>query len=123
MPCNECEKEIENGICVRWLHDTAEDQKLLEKREFLEIIENVFNDDIFGSVLILTHDKDNETYNEYITKVFQHPTAWETKWDDMIDNTSYNIPEKQRTKYRDACIHLMAHGVTPPTIIQQRLEL
>jgi hypothetical protein len=41
----------------------------------------------------------------------------------MIDNTSYAIPDKQRTKYKDACIYLMVHGVTVPPILMERLGL
>jgi len=110
-----------NIICAIWLHDCIEDAPI--NWEMNDFILKVFGYDIWDIVIRLTHDLKLETYNEYIARVFQHPTAWQIKWLDMIDNTSYPIPEKQKIKYKDACIYLMTHSVTVPDILIERLEL
>jgi len=114
------EEQIVRG-CAIWLHDTIEDSKHPEA--IGHVIRQYFGEEVWMLVRALTHDTKKELYNDYITRVFQHPTAWEIKWLDMIDNTSYNIPDKQRTRYRDACIHLIAHGVEVPEILKKRLEI
>jgi len=110
-----------NIICANWLHDCIEDSTSSDI--IAHLIEETFGGEVYELVYILTHVKDKESYIEYITKVFQHPAAWQIKWLDMIDNTSYPIPDKQKTKYRDACIHLISHGVTVPDILKKRLEI
>jgi len=120
--CDEtCKKERHDMICAAWLHDCIEDADL--ELEMNDYVLKVFGYDIWDIVIALTHDKKLELYNNYITKVFQHPNAWIIKWLDMIDNTTYNIPVKQKEKYRDACIHLLVHGVTVPAILRYRLGL
>lgn len=114
-------EEQHNIVCAIWLHDVIEDAPI--KWEMNNFILNVFGYDIWDIVIRLTHDTKLESYNEYIAEVFQHSVAWQIKWLDMIDNTSYAIPEKQKTKYKDACIYLMTHGVIIPNILIERLEL
>jgi hypothetical protein len=110
-----------NMICAIWLHDCIEDAPI--EWGMNEFISTVFGYDIWDIVIKLTHDPKLETYNEYISQLFKHEVAWQIKWLDMIDNTSYAIPDKQRTKYKDACIYLMVHGVTVPPILMERLGL
>lgn len=107
-------------VCAIWLHDTREDAEY--PGVITLMLDTYFDGDISDIVDILTYS-DRESYNEYITRVFQHPTAWQIKWLDMIDNTSYKTTKKQKTKYRDACIHLIAHGVTVPEILKERLKI
>jgi len=118
--------EVEvNLICAAWLHDCIEDYPVKDRmmpNPISQLIEEIFGMDTWNLVMVLTHHS-TDSYNEYITKVFQHSTAWQIKWLDMIDNTNYEIPEEQKTKYRDACIHLMTHGVTVPDILKERLEI
>jgi (p)ppGpp synthase/HD superfamily hydrolase len=110
-----------NVICAIWLHDTIEDAPI--EWGMNGFIFQTFGYDIWDIVIILTHDMKLESYNEYITRVFQHPIAWQIKLVDMIDNTSYEIPAKQKTKYKDAVIILMMHGVIVPQILKDRLDL
>jgi hypothetical protein len=110
----------ENLIIAAILHDTIEDSK--SPHHIACIIEEEFGTEISEVVNILTHKK-GDLYNEYISKIFKHSVAWIIKFEDLKDNISYSIPEKQKTKYRDACIHLMAHGVTVPDVLKERLEI
>jgi len=113
------ESATEDLICAAFLHDVVEDG---EKSISFEMIAQYFGDNVANIIIALTH-LPRESYNQYITRVFQHDTAWQIKWADMIDNTSYPIPDEQKTKYREACIMLMVHGVTIPEILKDRLEL
>jgi len=117
----ESKEQSENLICAAWLHDCIEDADL--KLEMNDFILKAFGYDIWDIVATLTHDPKLESYNQYIEGVFKHPTAWQIKWLDMIDNTSYKTTKKQIIKYKDACTHLMIHGVTVPPILIERLGL
>ena len=111
--------EQENISCVIWLHDVLEDGY---ESITATLIAQYFGDEVANTVIALTHIP-RESYNEYIARVFRHPTAWIIKFLDLKDNTSYDIPEEQRTKYIDACVFLMMHGVKVPDILMERLEL
>ncbi len=117
--------EQEDIICAAWLHDTIEDYKWIKLKTspISFIIDSTFGEKVGELVFLLTHFKEHETYNEYIESISKNPQALQIKWADMIDNTSYPIPEKQRTKYRDACIHLQKKGVVVPDILLERLHI
>lgn len=110
---------VEDIICVAWLHDAVED---CEDRYLMHnLIKSYFGNHVHDLVHTLTHW--NGDYNPYIEKVSRNSQALQIKWADMIDNTSYPIPEKQRRKYRDACIHLQKKGVVVPDILLERLHI
>ncbi len=116
-----CEQRDVDLICAAWLHDCIEDAPIIW--EMNDVILHMFGYDIWDIVITLTHDKKIESYNDYITRVFRHPIAWQIKWMDMEDNTNYDIPDKQKTKYRDACLLLICHGIKVPEILKERLNL
>lgn len=49
---------------IAYLHDILEDTKMTE-----EILRQLFVDIIVDTVVVLTRDKENETYFEYLTKI------------------------------------------------------
>lgn len=111
----------EDMICAAWLHDCIEDANPdLCMNDFILA---AFGYDVWDIVIRLTHDEYLQTYDQYMEEVFKHPIAWQIKWLDMIDNTSYNVPKRQWEKYRSACIMLSLHNVTVPDILKNRLKL
>lgn len=132
--CERVAKEVkfsggtEEMIIASLLHDCIEDTEYLES--ITNVIINFFGDDVWDLVEILTHDKFDrehvgqiESYNTYIERVATNPNALQIKWLDMIDNTSYNIPDKQWLKYRRACILLRERGFEIPEILKERLKI
>jgi len=126
--------EVENAICVAWMHDCLEDCK--DSYYLHAIMIQYFGVDITNLVVALTHitpdkgsyDEDAGrclSYNEYIERVARNPQALQIKFLDMIDNTSYPIPEKQWLKYRNAIIHLIGLGnpISIPKVLITRLKL
>ena len=114
--------EQEDIICAIWLHDTIEDadRKVITN----EFIYEWFGEKIWKIVIHLTHfNKIEQSYLMYMEKVIRDPIALQIKWLDMIDNTSYKIPEKQWNKYRNAIIHLISLGITVPNILCERLKI
>jgi (p)ppGpp synthase/HD superfamily hydrolase len=111
----------ENIICAAFLHDCIEDAD--PKLNMNDFILTAFGYDIWDIVITLTHDTKLESYNEYIARVFQHPTAWQIKWADLRDNCSYKTTKQQLEKYRNACIMLQTHGIIVPDDIMKKLHL
>lgn len=126
---NHCERvayqvslsELATGdmIIAAWLHDTIEDGE----RGVENIISTYFSPRVFELVHILTHLFKKHTYNKYIGMVSEDPQALQIKWNDMIDNTSYSIPQTQFLKYREACMLLQQQGFDIPSILKERLRL
>jgi hypothetical protein len=105
------------------LHDTLENAK---NPEIIKtVIEKYFPSDVILLVEILTHNKRNISYIEYINIVCQNPSALIIKFADMIDNTSdvNKLPIKQLNKYRDAVVYMMFKGVDAPKLLTDRLKI
>lgn len=113
--------EAEENICARWLHDVLEECEPRQKATIFDMIRAYFPPKVEGLVLVLTHSKKINTYNEYIGLVSQYPEALIIKFDDMIDNTSCDIPARQRAKYQSAYALLQSKGYTIPQILKERL--
>lgn len=114
-------KEVHDDmVCAAWLHDCIED--FSNPHIIKNLIKESFGEKIYDLVELLTHHP-SLSYNEYITVVARYPQALQIKWIDMIDNTSYAIPEKQWNKYRDACLFLQKKGIDIPSILKERLKI
>jgi len=127
----------EDLICAAWLHDCLEDCK--DSYYLHAIMMGYFGVDVTKLVTTLTHITPNKgsydedagrclSYNEYIERVAQNSEALQIKFADMIDNTSYPIPDKQKAKYRSAVMHLIELGKTNksiliPVILLERLNI
>lgn len=114
------ESSTEDMVIAAWIHDCIEDSN--NQVAIQSIIQSSFSEKSYSLVTILTQKK-WQTYNEYIERVVEDPQALQIKWTDMIDNTSYPIPKKQWTKYRDACIFLERKEIEIPKILIERLKL
>ena len=112
--------EQENMISAAWLHDTVENAE--NPDEIIFFIEEYFPHSVLSLVLTLTK-RELIAYEIYIKRICTEPKALVIKFADMIDNTTDNIPEKQKTKYRDACIYIMSEGIEVPKILKDRLNL
>lgn len=119
--------EVEEGVkgkgeiveSAAQLHDVKENSKNPEI--VMEIIDEFFPHEVYILVDILTHDK-KESYITYINKILKNPDALIIKFSDMISNTK-NPSEKQKAKYRSACIHMISKGVEIPKILKERLNI
>lgn len=111
-----------NIVCAIWLHDCIEDAE--NSYAVAAMIGCHFSNKTRELVRILTHRK-WQSYNEYIERVAQNPQALQIKWEDLRDNTSHPIPNKQWLKYRNALIHLIGLNklIVIPTILVERLEI
>ena len=111
----------EDLICASWLHD-LEDFRFLGV--VLPLIDKVFGYKVFGLVLLLTHVPKGMPYNDYIYNIAKTSNdAMVIKWQDMIDNTTDHIPERQSEKYRGACSFLHSKGIEIPGILKERLKI
>ena len=116
-------KELGYGddmVCASLLHDVEDYQHL---NIILSLIDRVFGYKVFGLVLLLTHTK-SMPYNDYVHNIARKAEeAMAIKWQDMIDNTSDNIPKRQWEKYRDSCIFLQSKGIKVPDLLIDRLKI
>ncbi len=110
-----------DAICASWLHDT-EDFELLG--EIFRIIDKVFGYRVYGLVLLLSHVPKSIPYNDYIYKIAEtSQEGMAIKWQDMIDNTGKDCPDRQWIKYRDACLFLRSKDIEIPELLTERLKL
>ncbi|MBR0257358.1 MAG: HD domain-containing protein [Synergistaceae bacterium] len=86
--------ETEAEICIALLHDVLEDTPTK-----LEELEAIFPPEITEAVDVLTH-KDGMSYDEYIRRVKENPTARKVKLADLAHNLDItrfagnpNLPE------------------------------
>lgn len=74
----------EDDVCVALLHDTLEDTELT-----FEQIDDQFGLSIAMAVLMLTHNKNKETYMDYIQRLAPHAVARQVKLCDLADNMTH----------------------------------
>lgn len=111
----------EDVICTAWLHDT-EDFKF--PGYMLKIIDIIFGYKVYGMVLLLSHIPKSIPYNDYIYKIAEtSQEAMIIKWEDMVDNSGKDCPDRQWKKYRNACLFLRSKGIEIPTLFIERLRL
>lgn len=80
---------------VAYLHDTVEDTNLKP-----DIIKELFGEDILKSVLMLTHNKD-EDYLEYVKRVKKDKVARAVKIADLTHNMQIDrIPNPSEKDYK-----------------------
>lgn len=114
-------KQLEFVICAAYLHDVFENAKHPDVIRHLVL--NYFPREVYNLVEKLTHDKKID-YNRYIGLVCYNPYAFEIKIADMFDNTDdINLPEKQKDKYRNACLLMISNGKVVPQILKDRLNI
>lgn len=110
----------EDVVCASMLHD-AENYPYLNI--ILSLIDKVFGSKVLGLVILLTFTK-GTSYDDYIYYIAKNSQeAMAIKWQDMIDNTTDIIPEKQFEKYRNTCLFLKSNGILIPEILKERLKL
>jgi len=108
-------------ICAAYLHDVFENAK--NPNIIRHLILDYFPREVYHLVEVLTHDK-NIDYNRYIELVCYNPYAFEIKIADMFDNTEdVNLPDKQKAKYRGACLLMISKDKIVPQILKDRLNL
>jgi len=115
-----CE-ETENTQCAAYLHDVLENA--IYPNDIRMLILTYFPLEVLTIVEILTHNKTKCSYNTYIEVICNHPAAFEIKIADLCDNTRDEIPEKQKAKYRSACITMINKKKIIPTILLERLNI
>lgn len=126
--CDEVEEGVkEKGDIVRsvaQMCDVLEDAKNPDLIRLL--IKEYFPDEVLFLVETLTHDK-NIYYSIYIERICNKPEALAIKLSDMISNTkdidNPDYPDKQKSKYREACIIIMSKGKEIPKILKERLKI
>lgn len=107
------------------LHDVLEDTEedyasLLKKVEEVVPGEGIR---IVSIVQALTHDKEYETYLEYLERVKVHsPDAVKVKVADIMDNLNDNPTPVEMVKYPAALIYLSGLGEETPEKILEILE-
>lgn len=109
----------EDVFCAACLHD-SEDFPYLNV--LLSLIDRTFGSKVFGLVLVLTRTK-GQDYNDYVENIARYNEALAVKWQDMIDNTTGDIPKKQFEKYRNAVLYLKSDGIKIPDILIKRLKV
>ena len=110
----------EDMVCASLFHDVEDYQHL---NIMFSLIDRVFGYKIFSLVLLLTHTK-GIPYNDYVHNIARKSEeAMAIKWQDMIDNTSGNVPKRQWEKYRNACIFLQSKGIKVPDLLIDRLKI
>lgn len=90
-------------VCVGFLHDTLEDTSLTSE----DLTTAGVPQSIVNAVEILTHDKVNYSYEEYIERIIQSGdrTAIKVKWYDLHHNYERSLKygfSKQNEKCRKA---------------------
>jgi len=111
----------EDAVCTSFLHDT-EDFELLG--DIFRIIDKVFGYKVYGLVLLLSHVPKSIPYNDYIYKIAEtSQEAMSIKWQDMIDNSGKDCPDRQWKKYKKACLFLQSKNVEIPELLIERLKL
>ncbi len=110
-----------NTRCAAQMHDTKENCKNPDLN--MAFIIEYFPPEVAHLVETLTHDK-NIYYSRYVDVVSNNPEALAIKFSDMIHNTKdADVPEKQISKYREACILIMKKGKEVPKILKERLKI
>ncbi len=108
-------------ICAAYLHDVFENAK--NPNTIKRLVFDYFPREVYHLVEVLTHDK-NIYYNRYIELVCYNPYAFEIKMADMLDNTDdINLPEKQKEKYKSACLLMISKRKIILQILKDRLNI
>lgn len=85
-----------SGICVALLHDCIEDAEYPEESD--KYISEHFPGPIYESIKLLTHDRLEKSYNEYIKDILnsKNELAIVVKYADSLDNSvpTSNMDEK-----------------------------
>lgn len=85
-----------SGICVALLHDCIEDAEYPEESD--KYISQHFPGPIYESIKLLTHDRLEKSYNEYIKDILnsKNELAIVVKYADSLDNSvpTSNMDEK-----------------------------
>ena len=85
-----------SGICVALLHDCIEDAEYPEESD--KYISEHFPGPIYESIKLLTHDRLEKSYNEYIKDILnsRNELAIVVKYADSLDNSvpTSNMDEK-----------------------------
>lgn len=85
-----------SGICVALLHDCIEDSEYPEESD--KYISEHFPGPIYESIKLLTHDRLEKSYNEYIKDILnsKNELAIVVKYADSLDNSvpTSNMDEK-----------------------------
>ena len=99
----------EDYVVVALLHDTLEDAGSELRPKIEEHIKNTFNKKVIDAVYAITHNADEDYFNDYLAKVLQNPIATRVKIADVKNNLSRlgNIEDKElrnklETKYKKA---------------------
>ena len=79
--------------CIAVLHDVIEDSDYDAK----DLKDAGFSEIVIEGVLCLTH-RDGEAYDDYITRICQHPHARKVKMADIRDNMDLTRIEKVRER-------------------------
>ena len=87
----------EDYVVVALLHDTLEDAGSELRPKIEEHIKNTFNKKVIDAVYAITHNADEDYFNDYLAKVLQNPIATRVKIADVKNNLSRlgNIEEKE----------------------------
>jgi guanosine-3',5'-bis(diphosphate) 3'-pyrophosphohydrolase len=106
------------------LHDVIENSK---NKELVRLMLNYFfPEDVVYLVETLTNDK-NVYYFRYLEVVCNNPEATIIKIQDILNNTKdidhLEYPEKQKAKYREACLYMIKRGIEIPEILKERLKI
>ncbi len=76
----------EDYMIVAVLHDVVEDADNPAEK-YVEIMKHGFNQNVMNALSIVTHDKDRETYDNYIKAIALNPIAKAVKLRDLEHNT------------------------------------
>lgn len=106
------------------LHDVIENSK--NPNLIRMMLAEYFPPDVIHLVETLTNDK-NIHYIRYLEVVCNNPDAVCIKIQDLLHNTKDidhpNYSEKQKSKYREACLYMIKRGIEVPKILKERLKI
>ena len=90
------------AICVGLMHDCIEDSD--EPEKIKNYIKDNFNENIYNAVILLTHNTDKYTYEEYcnIIKNSYNKLALVVKYADSLDNSVSS--KDMNKKWLDRCL-------------------
>jgi guanosine-3',5'-bis(diphosphate) 3'-pyrophosphohydrolase len=77
----------EDYMIVAVLHDVLEDSKTTYEETYNMLIEQGFNQNIMYALALLTHDNNQQTYDDYIRGISTNPIAKAVKLRDLEHNS------------------------------------